>query len=652
MIPRYDVPEVAAVWSDEARMRTGSRSSCSRSRRGPSSAPCRRTTPRSAASARPSRSTTCWSARRSPATTSRPSSTWSPRRSARQGRWIHFGLTSSDVLDTGFALQLRAAADVLLARSRAAARRREAAGARAPGHRLHGRTLPRRARRAHVVRAQARRLRLPARSRSRAAAARPRDGRRRRDQRGRRHVRERRPAGRGDRLRATRPARVEASTQVIQRDRHAEYLAAIALVRVDPRRDRDRDPPPRADGGPRGPGAVRGGAEGLVRDAAQAEPGGERARVSGLARVIRGSRADRARERRALARARHLALLGRARDLPRRHGAARVHASRHDAGSWKGSSCSRSACATNLAVARRDRVQPVRAAGPRRRRARPRRGLPDRPARRGAAWDEDGVPRDRRRPTRRSPRGSTLRRSTRCSTRSGSCVTPVGCSTGSRSSPWRSRDRDAAAARARGKVRDIYDAGEGRLLLVATDRISAFDVVLPDPIPDKGRVLTGLSSFWFDRTADLVPNHVITADVGGSHAPFDADPALAGRAMLVRTADVVPMECVVRGYLSRIGWKQYQATGAVCGIDAAGRARRVRPAARADLHAHHEGGGGPRSAAHARRGRRPRRARAIRTAARPVARDLRADRRARRGARRDRRRHEVRVRLRSTGSSR
>ena len=120
--------------------------------------------------------------------------------------------------------------------------------------------------------------------------------------------------------------------------------------------------------------------------------------------------------------------------------------------------------------------------------------------------------------------------------------------------------------RARGKVRDIYDAGDDHLLLVATDRISAFDVVLPDPIPDKGRVLTGLSSFWFDRTADLVPHHVLSADPGDFPPPFAGVPALAGRAMLVRKATVVPMECVARGYLAGSGWTQYTGTGAVCGV--------------------------------------------------------------------------------------
>jgi phosphoribosylaminoimidazole-succinocarboxamide synthase len=116
--------------------------------------------------------------------------------------------------------------------------------------------------------------------------------------------------------------------------------------------------------------------------------------------------------------------------------------------------------------------------------------------------------------------------------------------------------------RASGKVRDLYDAGPDRLLLVASDRISAFDVILPTPIPGKGRVLTGMSLFWFERTSDLVPNHLVTADpaAGG----FDA--GLAGRAMVVRRADVVPLECVARGYLSGSGWSQYQRTGAVCGI--------------------------------------------------------------------------------------
>jgi phosphoribosylaminoimidazole-succinocarboxamide synthase len=118
--------------------------------------------------------------------------------------------------------------------------------------------------------------------------------------------------------------------------------------------------------------------------------------------------------------------------------------------------------------------------------------------------------------------------------------------------------------RARGKVRDIYELGD-RLLIVATDRLSAFDVVLPTPIPDKGRVLTQLSLFWFEKLAKLVPNHVISAtNFSGDLAPYAS--ALEGRAMLVRRTEPVPIECVVRGYISGSGWKDYQKTGSICGI--------------------------------------------------------------------------------------
>ena len=117
---------------------------------------------------------------------------------------------------------------------------------------------------------------------------------------------------------------------------------------------------------------------------------------------------------------------------------------------------------------------------------------------------------------------------------------------------------------ARGKVRDIYDAGD-KLLIVATDRLSAFDVILPTPIPDKGRVLTQLSLFWFDLLRDVIPNHVLSATE--FPAPFDAyREELAGRTMLVRKTAPLPIECVVRGYLSGSGWKDYQRTGEICGI--------------------------------------------------------------------------------------
>jgi phosphoribosylaminoimidazole-succinocarboxamide synthase len=123
-----------------------------------------------------------------------------------------------------------------------------------------------------------------------------------------------------------------------------------------------------------------------------------------------------------------------------------------------------------------------------------------------------------------------------------------------------------ARLHARGKVRDVYDAGDDRLLLVATDRISAFDVVLPDPIADKGRVLTGLTLFWLERTSGLVSNHLVSADRGDFPEPFASDPSLAGRAMLATRAEVIPVECVARGYLTGSGLKQYRAEGHVCGV--------------------------------------------------------------------------------------
>jgi phosphoribosylaminoimidazole-succinocarboxamide synthase len=121
-----------------------------------------------------------------------------------------------------------------------------------------------------------------------------------------------------------------------------------------------------------------------------------------------------------------------------------------------------------------------------------------------------------------------------------------------------------------GKVRDLYAVGDDRLLLVASDRLSAFDVVLPTPIPDKGRVLTGLSRFWFERTADLVDNHLVgvTPEEIPGGPPGDAEAAdeLRGRMMLCRRVDPLPIEVIVRGYLAGSGWKDYGRTGAVCGI--------------------------------------------------------------------------------------
>lgn len=118
----------------------------------------------------------------------------------------------------------------------------------------------------------------------------------------------------------------------------------------------------------------------------------------------------------------------------------------------------------------------------------------------------------------------------------------------------------------RGKVRDIYDLGD-KLLIVATDRISAFDYILPTGIPDKGKVLTGLCKFWFDLTNDIIPNHLITTDINEFPEELKKHKSvLEGRSMLVKKATVIPVECVVRGWLAGSGWEEYKKSGTVCGI--------------------------------------------------------------------------------------
>jgi phosphoribosylaminoimidazole-succinocarboxamide synthase len=139
-----------------------------------------------------------------------------------------------------------------------------------------------------------------------------------------------------------------------------------------------------------------------------------------------------------------------------------------------------------------------------------------------------------------------------------------------------------------GKVREIYASGEERLLLVASDRISTYDVVHPTPIPDKGKVLTGMTAFWLDRTADICANHLISYT--------DVPDEFKGRAMLVERLEMVPVECVVRGYITGSGWKDYQATGSVCGIELPAGLRESEqlpepiftPSTKAELGAHDE----------------------------------------------------------------
>src|SRR5207249_1007908 len=116
-----------------------------------------------------------------------------------------------------------------------------------------------------------------------------------------------------------------------------------------------------------------------------------------------------------------------------------------------------------------------------------------------------------------------------------------------------------------GKVRDVYEAGDGQLLFVASDRISAFVVVMAEPIPDKGRVLTAMTAFWLDELADIAPNHLVSVDPDDFPAEADEIADSAGRTMLVRQADMLPLECIVRGYLSGSAWKEYSTAGTMNG---------------------------------------------------------------------------------------
>ena len=149
-----------------------------------------------------------------------------------------------------------------------------------------------------------------------------------------------------------------------------------------------------------------------------------------------------------------------------------------------------------------------------------------------------------------------------------------------------------------GKVREIYELGDDRLVLVASDRISTFDVVLPTEIPDKGRVLTGLSGFWFARTREIVPNHLVALRPDG-------------RSTEARRLAMLPIECVVRGYLAGSGWKDYLDSGEVCGHRLP-PGLRVGAAPGTDLHAGNQGQGGPRREHRPRPGGRARRLRAPR----------------------------------------
>ena len=148
----------------------------------------------------------------------------------------------------------------------------------------------------------------------------------------------------------------------------------------------------------------------------------------------------------------------------------------------------------------------------------------------------------------------------------------------------------------RGKVRDTYDLGDGRLLIVATDRLSAFDVVLPNGIPDKGAVLTQMAAFWFQLTDGVVPNHFIRLADGsaGDELPFSLPPELLGRSTIVKKAERLDVECIARGYLTGSAWSEYQKTGTRLRPARARGHGGVGAVPRAAVHADHEGGGWPR----------------------------------------------------------
>jgi len=126
-----------------------------------------------------------------------------------------------------------------------------------------------------------------------------------------------------------------------------------------------------------------------------------------------------------------------------------------------------------------------------------------------------------------------------------------------------------------GKVRDIYQVGDDQLFMVASDRISAFDVILAEPIPHKGRVLTAMTVHWLEALSDLAPSHLVSADPGRFPAGAEEIPGAAGRAMLVRRAEMLPIECIVRGYLAGSGWKEYQASGTLHGMALPGGLRQA-----------------------------------------------------------------------------
>ena len=643
LIPRYSLPEMAAVWSDEARLANWLEIEILAVEAW---AELGKIPPEDARAVRERAAFTVERVNERERVTQHDVAAFVEVVAASigpPGRWIHFGLTSSDVLDTGLALQLRDAADLLLGRvetllgvtKRLALQHRDTVmvgrthGVHAEpttfGHKLavwafeldRDRERLRRAREAVSVGAISGVV-------GTYASVDPR-------------VEEEVCAKLG-----LRPA--EASSQVIPRDRHAEYMAALAIlassldefateIRHLARTEVREVQEPFAEG-QKGSSAMP-----HKRNPVRCE------RITGLARVIRGN-AQAALENVALWHERDISHSSAERvifpdstialdfmlaDLAEVLEGLRVFPERMrenlDAGGGLAFSQAVLLALVDAGLSRDDAYRIVQEAA-------------------AAAWDEGASFRDA---LEAEPEvAAALTEEPRRAVRPGSV--PAQPRRRVRSAGEASGQRGHVSARvaklhAQGKVRDVYDAGDDRCSSSPPTGSRAFDVVLPDPIPDKGRVLTGLSLYWFDRTKDLVPNHLLSADVRDFPAPFRSEPDLAGRAMLVKTRRGRARRVRGARLPDGLGVEAVSSRGSCLRRPAARRARRVGPPARADLHADDEGGRGPRPAAHARGDRRPGRQRARRAPEGAHAHDLRARRRDRAGARDHPGRHEVRVRV-------
>ncbi len=573
MIPRYTRPALGELWTDQARMETWRRVEVAACEELPGLLGADGPSEAELAAIRGARFTVAAVDERERLTDHDMAAFVDvlAESAGEAGRWIHFGLTSSDVLDTALALQLKAVGEVVLAGSRElvatlAKKAREHSGRPVRG------ADPRRPCRADDVRHQAGRFRLrgpPQRGAPRWAFDRVSVGA---------------LSGAVGTCASTNPefearvlarlgiGREDVSTQVVARDRHAELLSAIALagaglerlaveVRHLQRTEvREVQEPFRA--GQKGSSAMP-----HKRNPIKAE------QISGLARVLRGN-AQAGLENVALWHERDISHSSVERvvlpdstillDYLQHRAIALVRDMAVDAGRM----------AENLELthgalfSQRVLLALVgRPAPPATTPTASCRSWPSGPGTMASpcasCW-----------PATSAPGGSTL---TRSSTTRTTSSTPARSSPGSTRSPELSRPPALVASRhvtrladlpliASGKVREMYgleasagDGGEGRLLMVASDRISTYDAVHPTPIPDKGSVLTGLSVFWFEKTSQIVANDLISATEG---VPEEA----LGRALVVRRLKMLPVECVVRGYITGSGWKDYQTTGAVSGI--------------------------------------------------------------------------------------